>query len=149
MFDKLLNQETTDKPFIAPEEIALAHRQKEATNFIALTPAQKLNVLEALLVERVANNEYAEDAMQAIALLQPPAIKQPSTNRNIAHSFDIPILSEVGDILKMATVAGVLIGGALLVILAVNPRFCGEQNGSRFCSQVTATYKFFYNPKEN
>lgn len=148
MFGNHSNQDPGDKPFISPEEMALLPHRKEASNFITLTQKQRLNVLEALLVERVANDENCDDVMAAIAMLQPSTIKQPSTNRNIAHSFDIPILSEVGDILKMATVAGLLIGGALLVTLAVNPRICGEWNGSQFCNQVNGAYRYFYNPKE-
>ena len=149
MFGNHSNQDPGDKPFISPEEMALLPHRKEASNFITLTQKQRLNVLEALLVERVANDENCDDVLNAIALLQPPPIKQPSANRNVAHSFDIPILSEVGDILKMATVVGLLIGGALLVTLGVNPRFCSEKNGSQFCNQVSNVQKYFYNPEEN
>lgn len=141
MFDHFLNSQPADKLLISPEETALLPHRKEAASFIALTQKQKLNVLEALLLERVANNEDAEEIMQAIAML-----RTPSTNRNVAHSFDIPILSEVADILKMATVAALLVGVAMAVILAVNPRFCGSNNSSQFCGQVNDVYRYFYYP---
>lgn len=146
MFKNSLDHETTDKSFITPEEMSLIPNRKEASNFIALTQKQRLNVLEALLLERVANDQNCDDVLNAIAMLQQPT-KQASTSRNIAHSFDIPIISEIGDILRMGTLAGLLIGGAMLVILGVNPGFCGEQNGSKFCDQTRSVYRYFVEPK--
>jgi hypothetical protein len=146
MFRNKPEDNSIDKPFISPEEMALLPDRKEASNFITLTPKQRLNILESLLLERVANGENCDDILNAIAMLQIPT-QQPSTNRNIAHSFDIPILSEIGDIIKMATVAWLMVGGAMLVILAVNPRFCGEKNGSQFCNQTRLVGRYFVEPK--
>jgi hypothetical protein len=109
-----------------------------------LSKVEQIKLLRSLVIQKVANNESAEEAIAALALIEntpPHAIKHD-------HLYNIPILLEVGDILRMATVAGLLIGGVSLVTLAVNPRFCGEQNNSQFCNQVNATYRYFYNPKE-
>jgi hypothetical protein len=147
MFDRFLNSEPTNNSLIASEEIALIPHRKEAVSFIALTQKQRLNILESLLLEKVANGEDAEEIMQAIAMLHPPSTELTSTNRNVHHSFYIPIASEMGDLLRSATLAALLAGVVMAVILAANPRFCGSNNSSQFCSQVNDAYRYFYYPK--
>lgn len=110
-----------------------------------LTHSEQIRLLKALILQKVANNESAEEAITALSLIEN---KPPHTIKH-DHLYGIPILSEIGDVLRMATLAGLLVGGAMLVILGVNPRFCGEQNGSQFCEQVNSVYKYFYNPEEN
>lgn len=147
MFDHFFNSQPADNSLIASEEIALIPHRKEAASFIALTQKQRLNILESLLLERLANGEDAEEIMQAIAMLQPPSTKPTSTTRNIHHSFYIPIASEIGDILRTATLAVLVTGGVMAVILVANPRFCGERNSSQFCEQVNSAGRYFYDPK--
>ena len=77
---------STDKSFISPEDIDLVPHKKDASNFISLTKEQKLNVLESLLIERVANSEYSEDILQAITLLkEQPTGDNLSTHRKVSH----------------------------------------------------------------
>ncbi|MGI2907656.1 hypothetical protein [Tolypothrix sp. VBCCA 56010] len=85
MFKSISNHESDAQPFIAPEEMALLPHNKEASNFIALSQKQRLNVLEALLLERVANDQNCDDVLNAIDMLKPSS-KQASTNRNISHT---------------------------------------------------------------
>ncbi|MGI2907685.1 hypothetical protein [Tolypothrix sp. VBCCA 56010] len=115
----------------------------EVDDLQVLTHAEQVKLLRALILQKVANNENAEETIAALELIEN---KPPHTIKH-DHLYSIPILSEIGDVLRIATLAGTLIGGALLVILAVNPGFCGERNGSQFCDQTRSVYRYFYNPK--
>lgn len=116
----------------------------EDTELQILSHAEQIKLLRALVIQKIANNESATEAIAALELF---ANKPPHPIKH-DHLFSIPVLSEVADILRMATIAGLIIGGAMLVTVGVNPRFCGSSNDSQFCNQVDAAYRYFYNPKE-
>jgi hypothetical protein len=108
-----------------------------------LTRSEQIKLLKALVIQKVANGESAEEAITVLAVLEdrpPHAIKHD-------HLYNVPVLSEVADILKMATIVGLMITGTSLVALAVNPRLCGEWNGSQFCNQTRSVYRYFVEPK--
>ncbi len=108
-----------------------------------LTHSEQVKLLKALVIQKVANNESAEEAFAALALIEnkpPHAIKYD-------HLYNIPVLSEIADILKMVTIVGLMITGTSLVALTVNPQLCAEWNGSQFCNQTRSVSRYFIEPK--
>ncbi|MGI2908338.1 hypothetical protein [Tolypothrix sp. VBCCA 56010] len=110
-----------------------------------LTHSEQIKLLKALVIQKVANNESAEEAIAALALIEnkpPHAIKHD-------HLYSIPVLSELGDIIRCGFWLGTLTPAVIALMLCLNPGMCkpigGSANISQVCSAARAFDKFFYN----
>jgi len=112
-----------------------------AADISSLSQQEKLEVLRSLLIRKVAEGEYAGDAIAAIQLLEKKPI-------HVHYSCDIPIASEIGDIIKSAFGLLCISPVIFLTILLVNPGICSQGNQSQFCKGAESTSKFFYNYKD-
>lgn len=142
---KIIDQRT--KELFEIEKVVTIKRaylgDAEAEDLQVLTKPEQIKLLKALVIQKVANNESAEEALAALALIG----NKPPHPIKYDHLYSIPVLSEIADILKMVTIVGLMITGTSLVALTVNPRLCGEWNNSQFCNQTRSVYRYFVDLK--
>lgn len=140
LFSNLLN----DSEF-SHEELALASKLGVG-NVISLSPESSLKILNALLIEKVAKGELIEDIVLVIKMLQSSVDNQKYQERTIRqlHVFQVPILSELGDIIsRISTVVTLLLVGCLLFAFS-NPKICHDVIGAvmRFNRQCWKIFKY-------
>jgi hypothetical protein len=136
------------------EKLALCGNP-EAYSLAKLSKAEQIKLLRGLLIEKALKSEYVGDVIKVIELLenQPPhAIKHD-------HLYNIPVLSEIGDIIRCGFWLTVLTPAVIALMLCLNPGMCkpivrvaspsgeGTANNSQVCNAARAFDKFFYNYK--
>jgi hypothetical protein len=92
----------------------------ETQDLQVLTKAEQIKLMRALIIQKVANGESATEAIAALVLLehQPPhAIKND-------HLYSIPVLSEIGDIIRCGFGLAVLTPAVIALMLWLNPGMC-------------------------
>ncbi|MBW4571197.1 MAG: hypothetical protein KME31_25235 [Tolypothrix carrinoi HA7290-LM1] len=110
-----------------------------------LTHSEQVKLLRALVIQKVANGESAEEALNALAIIEntpPHPIKRD-------YLYSIPVLSEIGDIIRCGFWLTVLTPAVIALMLWLNPAMCkpigGSANNSQVCSAARAFDKLFYN----
>ncbi|GAX45910.1 hypothetical protein NIES4075_69310 [Tolypothrix sp. NIES-4075] len=116
----------------------------EAEDLQILSKPEQIKLMRALIIQKVANGESATEAIAALALLenQPPhAIKHD-------HLYSIPVLTEIGDIIRCGFWLAVLTPAVIALMLHFNPSMCAgvesTANNSQVCNAARAFNKFFY-----
>ncbi|NEU77035.1 hypothetical protein PI95_032190 [Hassallia byssoidea VB512170] len=117
----------------------------EVDDLSVLTKPEQIKLLRALVIKKVASGESAEEALNALVVIEniPP--------HSIRHDYlySIPVLSEVGDIIRVGFSLTMLGGAAVALIVFFSPALCKPNalgvNNSQVCNAARAFDKFFRN----
>lgn len=110
-----------------------------------LSKAEQVQLLRSLVIQRVAKGESADDALAALAVIE----NQPPHPIKRDYLYSIPVLSEIGDIIRFGFWLTVLTPAAIALMLCLNPGMCkpigDSANNSQVCNAARTFDKFFYN----
>lgn len=143
IIDQRIKQLLEIEKEIATRQALLGNAKTE--DLQVLIKPEQIKLLRALVIKKVANAESTDDALAALAVIE----NQPPHPIKRDYLYSIPVLSELGDIIRFGFWLTVLTPAAIALMLCLNPGMCkpieGTANNSQVCNAARTFDKFFRN----